>query len=92
MSLADHLERVDEVVASFNTHYEVFKYMKTLTHDLGMKAFMVMTLPTVDIFEISEAKIITNWPAEMIDYYDANNLLIDSPVIRRMLGSTSPFL
>jgi DNA-binding CsgD family transcriptional regulator len=91
MSLADHLERVDELAASLNTHYEVFKYMKTITHDLGMKAFMVMTLPTVDIFEISEAKIITNWPAEMIDYYDANNLLIDSPVIRRMLGSTSPF-
>lgn len=50
-----------------------------------------MTLPTVDFVEIGATKIITNWPAEMIDYYDAHNLMVDSPVIRRMLRSTSPF-
>ncbi|MBZ9789980.1 LuxR family transcriptional regulator [Rhizobium sp. 3T7] len=91
MKLEAEFSRIEEVAAGFNTHYEVFKYMKGLTQDLGMNAFLLMTLPTVDIVEIGATKIITNWPAEMVDYYDAHNLMIDSPVIRRMLRSTSPF-
>lgn len=91
MELEAELIRIEEVAAGFNTHYEVFKYMKGLTQDLGMRSFMIMTLPTVDVLEIGVTKIITNWPAEMVEYYDAHNLMIDSPVIRRMLQSTSPF-
>jgi DNA-binding CsgD family transcriptional regulator len=91
MNLEAEFNRIEEVAAGFNTHYEVFKYMKGLTRDLGMNAFLIMTLPAVDIIEIGATKIITNWPAEMVDYYDTHNLLIDSPVIRRMLRSTSPF-
>ncbi|MBX5165138.1 MULTISPECIES: LuxR family transcriptional regulator [unclassified Rhizobium] len=91
MKLEAEFYRIEEVAAGFNTHYEVFKYMKGLTQDLGMNTFLIMTLPTVDFVEIGATKIITNWPAEMVDYYDAHNLMIDSPVIRRMLRSTSPF-
>ncbi len=91
MRIEAEFNRIEEVAAGFNTHYEVFKYMKGLAHDLGMNAFLIMTLPTVDIVEIGATKIITNWPAEMVDYYDTHNLMIDSPVIRRMLRSTSPF-
>ncbi|APG85206.1 LuxR family transcriptional regulator [Sinorhizobium americanum] len=91
MKLEAEFNRIEGVAAAFNTHYEIFKYMKGLTQDLGMNAFLIMTLPTVDIVEIGATKIITNWPAEMVEYYDTHNLLIDSPVIRRMLSSTSPF-
>ncbi|SCB60829.1 regulatory protein, luxR family [Rhizobium aethiopicum] len=91
MKLEDEFSRIEEVAAGFETHYEVFKYMKGLTQDLGMTAFLIMTLPAVDFVEIGATKIITNWPAEMVDYYDAHNLMVDSPVIRRMLRSTSPF-
>lgn len=91
VDLESEINRIEEVAAGFNTHYEVFKYMKGLTQDLGMHAFLIMTMPTVDMIEIGATKIITNWPAEMVDYYDAHNLLIDSPVIRRMMRSTSPF-
>ncbi|KPH05323.1 LuxR family transcriptional regulator (plasmid) [Rhizobium acidisoli] len=91
MKLEAEFNRIEEVAAAFNTHYEVFKYMKGLTQDLGMNAFLFMTLPTVDIVEIGAAKILTNWPAEMVDCYDAQTFMIDSPVIRRMLSSTSPF-
>lgn len=91
VELEAELARVEEAAAGFNTHYEVFKYMKGLTQGLGMNAFLIMTLPTVDIVEIGATKVITNWPAEMVDYYDAHNLMIDSPVFRRMLRSTSPF-
>lgn len=91
MMLETEFNRVEEVAAGFSTHYEVFKYMKGLTQDLGMNVFLIMTLPTVDIVDIGATKIITNWPAEMVDYYDAHNLMIDSPVVRRMLSSTSPF-
>lgn len=91
MKLAREINRIEEVAGRFNTHYEVFKYMKGLTQDLGMSAFLIMTLPTIDFAEIGATKIITNWPAEMVDYYDAHNLMVDSPVVRRMLRSTSPF-
>lgn len=91
MELETEINRIEEVVAGFNTHYEALKYMKGLTQNLGMNVFLIMTLPTVDLVEIGATKIITNWPAEMVDYYDAHNLMIDSPVIRRMLRSTSPF-
>lgn len=91
VKLEAEINRIEEIAAGFNTHYEVFKYMKGLTQDLGMNAFLIMTLPTMDIVEIGATKIITNWPAEMVDYYDAHNLMIDSPVIRRMLRSTTPF-
>jgi DNA-binding CsgD family transcriptional regulator len=91
MKLEAELDQIEDVAAGFNTHYEVFKYMKGLVQDLGMNAFLIMTLPTVDIVDIGATKIITNWPAEMVEYYDAHNLLIDSPVIRRMLKSTRPF-
>jgi DNA-binding CsgD family transcriptional regulator len=91
MKLDAQIEQIEDVAAGFNTHYEVFKYLKGLVQDLGMNTFLIMTLPTVDIIEIGATKIITNWPAEMVEYYDAHNLLIDSPVIRRMLKSTRPF-
>ncbi|WP_028747948.1 LuxR family transcriptional regulator [Rhizobium mesoamericanum] len=91
MKLVAEFNRIEEIAGGFNTHYDVFKYMKALTQELEMNAFLIMTLPTVDIVEIGATKIITNWPAEMVDYYDGHNLLIDSPVIRRMLRSTSPF-
>lgn len=91
MNLEAEVERIEEVAADFHTHYEAFKYMKGLTQGLGMNSFLVMTLPTVDIVEIGATRIITNWPAEMVEYYDACNLLIDSPVIRRMLRSIRPF-
>lgn len=91
MTLDVEFNRIEATAADFSSHYEVLKFMKALTRDLGMNAFLFMTLPTVDIVEIGATKIITNWPAEMVDYYDAHNLLIDSPVIRRMLRSTSPF-
>jgi DNA-binding CsgD family transcriptional regulator len=91
MQLEAEVNRVEKLTASFNTHYDVFKYLKGLTQDLGMNVFLVLTLPTVDTVEIGATKIITNWPAEMVDYYDAHNLMIDSPVIRRMLRSTCPF-
>lgn len=91
MKLEAQVDRVEKLAACFNTHYDVFKYMKGLTQDLGMNVFLVMTLPSVDTVEIGETKIITNWPAEMVDHYDSHNLMIDSPVIRRMLSSTGPF-
>ncbi|MGV4792635.1 autoinducer binding domain-containing protein [Rhizobium sp. F40D2] len=91
MELETEFNRIEETAAGFNTHYEVFKYVKGLTLGLGMTAFLIMTLPTVDFVEIGATKIITNWPAEMVDFYDAHNLMVDSPVIRRMLRSTSPF-
>ncbi|APO79087.1 LuxR family transcriptional regulator protein (plasmid) [Rhizobium etli 8C-3] len=91
MTLEAVFNQIEEVADDFRTHYEVFKYMKSLTQDLGMSAFLIMILPTVDIVEIGATKIITNWPAEMVDYYDSHNLLIDSPVVRRMLRSTRPF-
>lgn len=56
-----------------------------------MTAFLVLSLPSVGTIEIGPAKILTNWPSEMIAHYDRHNLLVDSPVIRRMLQSTSPF-
>jgi DNA-binding CsgD family transcriptional regulator len=91
MKLEAECNRMEKIAAGFNTHYEVFKYMKGLTQDLGMSAFLIMMLPAVELVEIGATKIITNWPAEMVDYYDSHNLMVDSPVIRRMLKSTSPF-
>jgi len=91
MPLDIAIAQIEPETAAFRTHYDAFKYLKVLTTDLGMTAFLVLSLPSVDIVEIGAAKILTNWPREMIEHYDRYNLLIDSPVIRRLLGSTTPF-
>ncbi len=90
MDLETAFVQIDSSAPSFQTHYEIFKFMKALTEGLDLTAFLVLSLPTCDVTDIRATKIITNWPTELIDFYDQNHLLLDSPIILRMMHSTVP--
>lgn len=80
-----------EEIGSFKTQFDVFRFMKRVTEAFGSRFFMVMTLPARTTLTISGSSVITNWPPELIAFYDREGLLTASPVIERLRNSTVPF-
>lgn len=88
--LSRHSERVTEI-ETLKTQFDVFRFLKSLTETCGMKAFMVVNLPTQAGLELSEHTIITNWPAELLQSYDSENLIRVSTVLAALKKTTVPF-
>ncbi|NNH29443.1 LuxR family transcriptional regulator [Rhizobium sp. SEMIA 4085] len=78
-------------IAGLKTQFDIFRFMKRLTEACRSRAFMVLNLPPVTSFELQSATVITSWPAELLTLYDQENLLVSSPVIRRLRTSSVPF-
>ena len=78
--------------ASLKSQFEVFRAIKRVMSEYDFKAFMVIRMPR-DMAEmsISTLSIISSWPTEMLTRYDELGLLLDSPVMRRLMSSVSPF-
>lgn len=87
----DKCNRLLAEIGSFKTQFDVFRFMKRVAETFGARAFMVMALPTRTSRSIAGSSVITNWPPEMIAYYDREGMLTSSPVIERMRKSTKPF-
>jgi LuxR family transcriptional regulator, quorum-sensing system regulator BjaR1 len=85
-----HAERVTEI-ETLKTQFDVFRFLKNLTETWGMKAFMVVNLPTQAGLELSQYTIITNWPAELLQSYDNESLIRGSTVMAALQKSTIPF-
>ncbi|WP_313613823.1 helix-turn-helix transcriptional regulator [Agrobacterium sp.] len=88
--ISTHAERVTEI-EMLKTQFDVFRFLKGLTETWGMKAFMVVNLPTQAGLELSQHTIITNWPAELLQSYDNENLIRGSTVLAALQKSTVPF-
>ncbi|MBB4568554.1 DNA-binding CsgD family transcriptional regulator [Rhizobium leucaenae] len=79
-------------ITGLKTQFDVFRFMKRLTEAYRCRAFMVLNLPPVTSFELQSNSVINNWPAELLATYDQEGLMTNSPVLRRLRGSTLPFV
>jgi DNA-binding CsgD family transcriptional regulator len=87
----DKCKRLLAEIGSFKTQFDVFRFMKRVAEAFGARAFMVMTLPSRTSQSLAGSSVITNWPPEMIAWYDREGMLTASPVIERLRQSTKPF-
>jgi LuxR family quorum sensing-dependent transcriptional regulator len=78
-------------IAGLKTQFDIFRFLKRLTESWGMRAFMVINIPVQTSYELSEHTVITNWPAELLNQYDQESLLIGSTVVRELRNSVIPF-
>ncbi|KRB49892.1 LuxR family transcriptional regulator [Rhizobium sp. Root708] len=78
-------------LAGLNTQFDIFRFMKRVTEAYQARAFMVFNLPSATTRDLQSNTVITNWPVELLSAYDHEGLLINSPVMRRLRGSTVPF-
>lgn len=81
-----------EEIAELKTQFDIFRFLKRITEAWGMKAFMVLNLPSHISLELSQHTVITNWPAELLHQYDNAGLLSRSNVFRTLRQSSVPFL
>ncbi|WP_425359238.1 LuxR family transcriptional regulator [Ciceribacter lividus] len=78
-------------LTGFKAQFDLFRFMKRLTESYGARAFMVMNMPGATSLDLANSSIITNWPAELISEYDQVPLLVNSPIVRRLRNSATPF-
>ncbi|MCX8996312.1 LuxR family transcriptional regulator [Rhizobiaceae bacterium BDR2-2] len=90
-AIAARLEKATTEISGLETQFDVFRFLKRLTEDRRMKAFMVMARPTEFSSELSACTLITNWPTDLLNQYDRKELLPHSPVFRQLRQSTRPF-
>lgn len=81
-----------KLVPTLATQYDIFRFLKTVTESFGMRAFCVFRLPDATTQTIQSLSIISSWPAELISRYDQAGMISSSPVVRRLRGSTVPFV
>ncbi len=94
ISTLQPLEKCNRLLAeigSFKSQFDVFRFMKRVAETFGARAFMVMTLPSRTSQSLAGNSVITNWPPDMIAFYDREGMLTSSPVIERLRKSTKPF-
>lgn len=83
--------RLLEELASLQTQFDVFRFMRKLGEHYGCSAFLVSQLLEADVAEISGRTIITNWPSELLTLYDKSGLIPTSPMIKKLRNTTIPF-
>ena len=88
--LSDFTFDVDEI-ARLGTQFDVFRFMKRLTEAYGYRTFMVLNLPVPTSTSLSPDTIITNWPAELLTFFNRQGLIQTSFILRRLRRSTLPF-
>lgn len=81
---------LDEL-ATLDTQFDIFRLMRRLCESYGCRAFLVARIPEPATLELSGRTIITNWPSELLTLVDKANLLHDSPLVKRVRESTTPF-
>jgi len=79
-------------LACLESQYDIFRFMKRVTESWGMKAFMVMNLPLQMSLTLSQCTVITSWPADLLQQYDNDGLLIDSNVYSALKKASAPFV
>ncbi len=77
---------------NLHTQFDIFRFLKKVTESWGMKAFMVLNIPTQMAQALSECTIITNWPSELLQQYDHEGLLTTSTVFKSLKKTSTPFL
>ena len=78
-------------VAELKTQFDIFRFMKKVTEAYRTRAFMVFNLPSVTARDLQSNTVISSWPVELLAAYDHEGLVANSPVMKRLRSSTTPF-
>jgi DNA-binding CsgD family transcriptional regulator len=78
-------------VAGLKTQFDIFRFMKKVTEAYRARAFMVFNLPSVTARDLQSNTVISSWPVELLAAYDHEGLVANSPVMKRLRSSTTPF-
>ncbi|CCM74602.1 helix-turn-helix transcriptional regulator [Rhizobium mesoamericanum] len=78
-------------VAGLKTQFDIFRFMKKVTEAYRTRAFMVFNLPSVTARDLQSNTVISSWPVELLAAYDHEGLVANSPVMKRLRTSTTPF-
>ncbi|MDM9623776.1 autoinducer binding domain-containing protein [Rhizobium sp. S96] len=78
-------------IAKLHTQFDIFRFLKKVTEAYRARAFMVFNLPHSTASDLQSNTVITNWPVELLSAYDSERLVSNSPVMRRLRASTTPF-
>lgn len=81
-----------KTVSALATQYDTVRFLKKITDLYGMRAFLVMRMPSATTRLIQSASVISSWPAEFMTRYDQAAQAGDSPIISRLHISTIPFV
>lgn len=76
--------------ASVRTEYELLHLMRRLISRYGFAHFMIARLPMADEQRFSEPLMLSNWPAELVQQYDASETFQASLLIERLRQTKLP--
>ena len=78
-------------IAGLKTQFDIFRFMKKVTEAYRARAFMVFNIPSVTAVNLQNSTVISSWPVELLAAYDHEGLVANSPVMKRLRTSTTPF-
>jgi LuxR family transcriptional regulator, quorum-sensing system regulator BjaR1 len=80
------------LVRRCETAYDIFRLLRSISAAFGYSHFQTIDLPLTSPFSLSALSVVSNWPPELVNAYDANRLLEDSAVIQTLMQSTEPIV
>ena len=87
---ADFLATCYEKIAQLETPSELLSLLKEIADEMGFTSYSVLHLPDEIDRNIRPAFFATNVPPELIEEYDRNRYLDNSPVIAALRDSSKP--
>lgn len=78
-------------VSTLATQYDIVRFLKKVTDLYGMRAFLVMRMPSATSQTIQAASIISSWSTDFMARYDQAVQSGSSPIIGSLRTSTIPF-
>lgn len=80
------------LIQSCQTAYDIFRLLRSISKAFGYSHFQTIDLPLATSFSLSSLSVVSNWPPELVNAYDANRLLQDSVIIETLQRSTVPIV
>jgi DNA-binding CsgD family transcriptional regulator len=85
------IDRMLKEVAALETQFDILRFLKKITASFRARAFIVFRVPDATIHALQSVSVVTSWPSEMLNRYDAEGLLQVSPLVQRIRTSSVPF-
>ncbi|ASY64157.1 hypothetical protein SJ05684_c27260 [Sinorhizobium sojae CCBAU 05684] len=76
--------------ASVQTEYEILQLMRQLVTRYGYAHFLIARLPMAEEQRFSERLVLSNWPAELVRQYDAEQIFPASGLVERLRRTKLP--
>lgn len=76
--------------ASVQTEYEILQLMRRLVARFGYAHFVIARLPAAEEQRFSERLVLSNWPAELVRQYDAEQIFPASALVERLRRTKLP--